>query len=77
MTFLYIVIALVIVFDFINGFHDSANSIASDPVVINLSVMGGSSGGSNLPDSCNTGFWNYWRNHLSAFQLVKLTLTTI
>jgi inorganic phosphate transporter, PiT family len=29
MTFLYIVIALVIVFDFINGFHDSANSIAT------------------------------------------------
>lgn len=29
MTFLYIVIALVIVFDFINGFHDSANSIAA------------------------------------------------
>jgi len=40
MTFLYIVIALVIVFDFINGYHDSANSIATDPVVINLSVMG-------------------------------------
>ncbi len=29
MTFLYIVIALVIIFDFINGFHDSANSIAA------------------------------------------------
>jgi inorganic phosphate transporter, PiT family len=29
MTFLYIIIALVIVFDFINGFHDSANSIAT------------------------------------------------
>lgn len=29
MTFLYIVIALVIIFDFINGFHDSANSIAT------------------------------------------------
>jgi len=29
MTFLYIVIALVVVFDFINGFHDSANSIAT------------------------------------------------
>jgi PiT family inorganic phosphate transporter len=28
MTFLAIIIALVIVFDFINGFHDSANSIA-------------------------------------------------
>jgi PiT family inorganic phosphate transporter len=29
MTFLYIVIALAIIFDFINGFHDSANSIAT------------------------------------------------
>jgi inorganic phosphate transporter, PiT family len=29
MEFLYVVIALVIVFDFINGFHDSANSIAT------------------------------------------------
>ena len=29
MTFLYIVVGLVIMFDFINGFHDSANSIAT------------------------------------------------
>jgi inorganic phosphate transporter, PiT family len=29
MTFLKIVVALVIIFDFINGFHDSANSIAT------------------------------------------------
>lgn len=29
MTFLYILIALVLLFDFINGFHDSANSIAT------------------------------------------------
>jgi inorganic phosphate transporter, PiT family len=29
MEFLYIVIALTLVFDFINGFHDSANSIAT------------------------------------------------
>jgi inorganic phosphate transporter, PiT family len=29
MTFLFIVIGLVLVFDFINGFHDSANSIAT------------------------------------------------
>ena len=29
MTFLYIVVGLVLVFDFINGFHDSANSIAT------------------------------------------------
>jgi len=29
MTFLYVIIGLVLVFDFINGFHDSANSIAT------------------------------------------------
>ncbi|MEI7980617.1 MAG: inorganic phosphate transporter [Bacteroidota bacterium] len=29
MEFLYIVIGMVLVFDFINGFHDSANSIAT------------------------------------------------
>jgi inorganic phosphate transporter, PiT family len=29
MLFLYIVVALVLIFDFINGFHDSANSIAT------------------------------------------------
>lgn len=29
MAFLYLVIALVLIFDFINGFHDSANSIAT------------------------------------------------
>ncbi len=29
MTFLYILIVLVLIFDFINGFHDSANSIAT------------------------------------------------
>jgi PiT family inorganic phosphate transporter len=29
MTFLYIVIGLALIFDFINGFHDSANSIAT------------------------------------------------
>jgi inorganic phosphate transporter, PiT family len=29
MTFLYLIVALVIIFDFINGFHDSANSIAT------------------------------------------------
>src|SRR5512147_485833 len=29
MTFLYIVVSLVLIFDFINGFHDSANSIAT------------------------------------------------
>ena len=29
MEFLYVVIAIVLIFDFINGFHDSANSIAT------------------------------------------------
>ena len=29
MAFLYTIIALVLIFDFINGFHDSANSIAT------------------------------------------------
>jgi inorganic phosphate transporter, PiT family len=29
MTFLYIIVSLVLLFDFINGFHDSANSIAT------------------------------------------------
>jgi len=29
MTFLYIIVALALIFDFINGFHDSANSIAT------------------------------------------------
>lgn len=29
MTFLYIIVSLVLIFDFINGFHDSANSIAT------------------------------------------------
>lgn len=29
MTVLYIIVVLVLIFDFINGFHDSANSIAT------------------------------------------------
>ena len=29
MTFLYIIVGLTLIFDFINGFHDSANSIAT------------------------------------------------
>lgn len=36
MTFLYIVIALVLTFDFLNGFHDSANSIA---IVVSTKVL--------------------------------------
>jgi PiT family inorganic phosphate transporter len=36
MAFLYIVVALVLVFDFLNGFHDSANSIA---MVVSTKVL--------------------------------------
>ena len=36
MTVLYIVVALVLIFDFLNGFHDSANSIA---IVISTKVL--------------------------------------
>jgi inorganic phosphate transporter, PiT family len=36
MTFLYIVVALVLIFDFINGFHDSANAIA---IVVSTKVL--------------------------------------
>lgn len=43
MTFLYIVIGLILIFDFINGFHDSANSIAtvvSTKVLSPISAVG-------------------------------------
>jgi len=36
MAFLYIVVALVLIFDFLNGFHDSANSIA---MVVSTKVL--------------------------------------
>jgi inorganic phosphate transporter, PiT family len=36
MVFLYIVVALVLIFDFLNGFHDSANSIA---IVVSTKVL--------------------------------------
>lgn len=36
MTFLVIVITLVLIFDFVNGFHDSANSIAT---IVSTKVM--------------------------------------
>ena len=29
MTFLIVIIALALIFDYINGFHDAANSIAT------------------------------------------------
>jgi len=43
MTFLYIIVALVLIFDFLNGFHDSANSIAcivSTKVLSPLAAVG-------------------------------------
>jgi inorganic phosphate transporter, PiT family len=36
MAFLYIVVALTLIFDFLNGFHDSANSIA---IVVSTKVL--------------------------------------
>lgn len=36
MTFLYVVVVLVLIFDFLNGFHDSANSIA---LVVSTKVL--------------------------------------
>ncbi len=36
MVFLYVVIALTLIFDFLNGFHDSANSIA---IVVSTKVL--------------------------------------
>jgi PiT family inorganic phosphate transporter len=50
MTFLYIVIALVLVFDFINGFHDSANSIAT---VVSTKVL------SPFAAVCMAAFFNF------------------
>jgi inorganic phosphate transporter, PiT family len=50
MTFLYIIIALVLVFDFINGFHDSANAIAN---VVSTKVL------SPLAAVCAAAFFNF------------------
>jgi len=50
MTFLYIVVALVIIFDFINGFHDSANSIAT---VVSTKVL------SPFAAVCMAAFFNF------------------
>jgi inorganic phosphate transporter, PiT family len=36
MVFLYVVVALTLIFDFLNGFHDSANSIA---IVVSTKVL--------------------------------------
>jgi PiT family inorganic phosphate transporter len=50
MTTLYIIVALVLVFDFINGFHDSANSIAT---VVSTKVL------SPLAAVCMAAFFNF------------------
>jgi PiT family inorganic phosphate transporter len=50
MTFLFIVIGLVIIFDFINGFHDSANSIAT---VVSTKVL------SPFAAVCMASFFNF------------------
>jgi inorganic phosphate transporter, PiT family len=50
MAFLYIVVALVLIFDFINGFHDSANSIAT---VVSTKVL------SPFAAVCMASFFNF------------------
>jgi inorganic phosphate transporter, PiT family len=50
MTFLYIIVALVICFDFINGFHDSANSIAC---IVSTKVL------SPFAAVCMAAFFNF------------------
>jgi inorganic phosphate transporter, PiT family len=50
MTFLYIIVALVLLFDFINGFHDSANSIAC---VVSTKVL------SPFAAVCMAAFFNF------------------
>ena len=50
MTFLYSVVALVLIFDFINGFHDSANSIAT---VVSTKVL------SPFAAVCLAAFFNF------------------
>ncbi len=62
MTFLYIVVALVIIFDFINGFHDSANSIAT---VVSTKVL------SPLAAVLMAAFFNF-----VAFLVFKLKVAT-
>lgn len=50
MEFLYIVIAFVLIFDFINGFHDSANSIAT---IVSTKVL------APLPAVAFAAFFNF------------------
>src|SRR5512136_3023282 len=50
MIFLYIIITLVLIFDFINGFHDSANSIAC---IVSTKVL------SPFAAVCMAAFFNF------------------
>ncbi|MCX6301442.1 MAG: inorganic phosphate transporter [Bacteroidia bacterium] len=62
MTFLYIIVALTITFDFINGFHDSANSIAC---VVSTKVL------SPFAAVCMAAFFNF-----IAFVIFPLNVAT-
>ena len=62
MTFLYIVVALTLIFDFINGFHDSANSIAT---IVSTKVL------SPLTAVIMAAFFNF-----IAFLVFKLNVAT-
>jgi PiT family inorganic phosphate transporter len=61
-TFLYIIVALTITFDFINGFHDSANSIAC---VVSTKVL------SPFAAVCMAAFFNF-----IAFVIFPLNVAT-
>jgi inorganic phosphate transporter, PiT family len=62
MTFLYIVVGLVLIFDFINGFHDSANSIAT---IVSTKVL------SPIAAVTMAAFFNF-----IAFLIFKLNVAT-
>jgi PiT family inorganic phosphate transporter len=62
MTFLYIVVGLVLIFDFINGFHDSANSIAT---IVSTKVL------APFPAVLMAAFFNF-----IAFTVFKLNVAT-
>jgi len=62
MEFLYIVIAAVLIFDFLNGFHDSANSIAT---VVSTKVL------SPFTAVLMAAFFNF-----AAFLIFPLTVAT-
>jgi inorganic phosphate transporter, PiT family len=62
MEFLYVVIGLVVIFDFINGFHDSANSIAT---IVSTKVL------SPLTAVIFAAFFNF-----SAYMIFSLKVAT-